>query len=77
MGKIMKFKRSEDVSDEKKFVYDLYDCLTRTIDGVVGTDVMKSLALTEWHTMVEIYLWPEILDEDSEDEDSLDELIKE
>ena len=56
MGKVIKFKTDRDsLPDEDKYLLDLYECMTRTIDGTAGTNVLKSLDLVGWHMGSEEY----------------------
>ena len=73
MGKIIKFKRDRNkLPDEDKYLLDLYECLTRTIDGTVGTPVDRALDLLGWHTDIEEYFigkgyWEDPLDDMDEE----------
>ncbi|MCP4604405.1 MAG: hypothetical protein GY847_28430 [Proteobacteria bacterium] len=56
MGKVIKFKRPlASLPDEDKYILDLYETLTRVIDGTVGTSVAQQLDLVSWHTDIETY----------------------
>jgi len=73
MGKILKFKKNRDsLPDEDKYLLDLYECMTRTIDGTVGTQIDKAFDLRRWHTDIEEYFigkgyWEDPLDDMDEE----------
>jgi hypothetical protein len=73
MGRVIDLaSRRLGATDAEKFMLDLYETLTRTIDGTVGDPIADKLDLVGWHTDLEMVLWPDcndFMDEKSDHED--------
>ncbi len=68
MGKIIDLAaKRQGATDAEKFLLNLYELLTWTIDGMVGDPIVDKLGLIAWHTDLEMVLWPNAADEDDDE----------